>query len=121
MMGCIELKGLEFKAYHGYYDEEQEKGNQFKLDVLLEVDFQKAAEADDLTYTIDYQEIYGIVTRHMQIPSRLLEHVVDNILNELKVRFVRAERIEVKLYKLNPPIGGACEAAVVSNSFIRQT
>lgn len=120
-MGCIELKGLEFKAYHGYYDEEQKRGNQFTLDVSLEVDFQKAAESDDLTYTIDYQEIYAIVTHHMRIPSRLLEHVVDNILLELKDRFKKAERIEVKLYKLNPPIGGPCEAAIVSNSFVRQT
>jgi dihydroneopterin aldolase len=118
-MGVIELKGLSFKAYHGYYDEEREKGNQFLIDVLLEVDFTKAARADDLNHTIDYEGVYAVISHHMVIPSRLLEHVVNNILEELKEKYPQANRIEVSLSKLNPPIGGPCHAAVVRETYTR--
>ncbi len=118
-MGFIELRGLQFKAYHGYYDEERERGNQFEVDIVLETDFSEAAAYDVLDGTIDYEDIYKIVQEHMQRPSRLLEHVVDNILNEIKQNFDAVSFAEVKVYKLNPPIGGPCRAAIVSNTFRR--
>lgn len=118
-MGLIELRGLQFKAYHGYYDEERERGNQFEVDIILETDFSVAAVSDDLNGTIDYQDIYKIVQDNMQRPSRLLEHVVDSILTDIEQKFVAVLFAEVKVYKLNPPIGGPCRAAIVSNSFRR--
>lgn len=118
-MGFIELRGLQFKAYHGYYDEERERGNQFEVDIVLETDFSEASAYDVLDGTIDYEDIYKIVQEHMQRPSRLLEHVVDNILNEIKQNFDAVSFAEVKVYKLNPPIGGPCRAAIVSNTFRR--
>lgn len=117
-MGRIELRGLRFKAYHGYYDEERERGNQFEVDVILETDFRQAALDDDLQGTIDYQDIYRIVQEHMQHPSRLLEHVVEKILEEIR-KLPQVTYAEVRLFKLNPPIGGPCYAAVVSDSFKR--
>ncbi len=118
-MGRIELRGLSFKAYHGYYDEERQRGNQFEVDVLLELDFSGAATDDDLAKTVDYQDIYRIVEAHMKRPSYLLEHVVDKILYEIRDKFPIVSSAEVRVYKLNPPIGGPCKAAIVSNSFSR--
>ncbi len=118
-MGQIELRGLKFTAYHGYYDEERARGNQFEVDVILQVDFSEAARKDDLSGTVDYQDIYRIVSLHMQQPSRLLEYVVDKILRDIEDSFPSVRQAEVKLYKKNPPIGGECDAAIVSDRFSR--
>ncbi|RZK29989.1 MAG: dihydroneopterin aldolase, partial [Hymenobacter sp.] len=32
-MGQIALEGLEFFAFHGYYDEEQKIGNKYGVDI----------------------------------------------------------------------------------------
>jgi dihydroneopterin aldolase len=35
-MGKITLEGLEFFAFHGYYDEEQKIGNKYGVDITIE-------------------------------------------------------------------------------------
>ena len=35
-MGQIALEGMEFFAFHGYYDEEQKIGNKYGIDLYIE-------------------------------------------------------------------------------------
>ncbi|TRX53798.1 dihydroneopterin aldolase [Fulvivirga sp. M361] len=113
-MGKICLKGLKFKAYHGYYDEERQLGNTFEVKLTVITDFYKAAVNDDLNETVDYEKLYAIVQEEMAIPAKLLEHVVqkiaDRVINECKA----VTKVKVKLSKFNPPIGGECHSSVVS-------
>lgn len=113
-MGKICLKGLKFKAYHGYYDAEREQGNLFEVDITVKTNFHKAATDDELSHTINYEDLYSIIKEEMDKSSKLLEHVVqlivDRVLDELK----GVKWVEVILSKLNPPIKGDCERAVVS-------
>lgn len=37
-LGTISLEGLEFFAYHGFYDEEQKVGNKYSLDITIHTD-----------------------------------------------------------------------------------
>lgn len=112
-MGLISLKGLKFKAYHGYYDIEREQGNLFEVDITVKTNFHKAAVNDQLSQTVDYEDLYTIIREEMEKSSKLLEHVVqsivDRVINEHQVKWV-----DVTLSKLNPPIKGDCERAVVS-------
>ena len=112
-MGRISLKGLKFKAFHGYYDIEREQGNLFEVDITVKTNFHKAAINDQLSHTVDYEDLYAIIQEEMEKSSKLLEHVVqsigDRVVSEHKVKWV-----EVTLSKLNPPIKGDCERAVVS-------
>lgn len=113
-MGKISLKGLAFKAYHGYYDEEQEKGNRFSVDIEVSTDFEEAAINDDLNGTVDYEKLYILVQEEMQITSRLLESVVVRIANRVLIGLPIVTEVSVRLSKYNPPIGGACDEAVVT-------
>ena len=115
-MGVITLEGLTFFAYHGHYPEEREKGNEFNVDVTLEVDFPKAAETDDLQFTIDYQDVYKIVTEEMETPSKLLEHVAYRILQKIHLAFPQVHAAGITVAKRNPPIGGPCHQAKVTIS-----
>lgn len=113
-MGKISLEGLRFKAYHGYYDEEREKGNHFEVNISVNTVFSNASLTDDITGTVDYEQLYAIVKNEMRKPSRLLEHVVERIASRVINEIPAADDVEVSLSKFNPPIGGECRAATVT-------
>jgi dihydroneopterin aldolase len=108
----IALEGLEFYAYHGYYNEEQKKGNNFSVDTKVIVQLDPDIN-DDLNGTINYEEIYLIVKKEMAEPSRLLEDVAKRILDKVFLRFENIDYAEVGVSKLNPPIPGKCRQAKV--------
>jgi dihydroneopterin aldolase len=112
-MGLISLEGMEFFAYHGYYDEEQKIGNKYSIDLTIETDLSNAAESDRLKDTINYEELYRLVLEVMQTKHRLLEHVAHDIIEKIKVTFNSVQKVTVGVSKFNPPIGGICERAKV--------
>jgi dihydroneopterin aldolase len=114
MTGTVALEGLEFHAYHGVYAHERSSGNKFQVDVLVETRFEEKAFADDLTGTINYEALYGIVKTEMEKPSKLLETVGHAIAEKILQAFASARHVEVKISKFNPPIGGVCRKASVA-------
>jgi len=105
-MGKIMLEGMEFFAYHGCYKEEQLIGTKFIVDLEVEYNTASAEESDHLHDTLNYQEVYRIVKREMEIRSKLLENVARRILNSLKEAFPEAGKTTLKIAKVNPPLGG---------------
>jgi dihydroneopterin aldolase len=106
------LEGLEFFAYHGYYPEEQQTGTNFLVDVKISTHL-ASSELSDLEKTINYETIYAIVEKEMGITSALLETVAGRILENIFVQIRQAEKVEVGISKLNPPIKGKCSRARV--------
>lgn len=113
MNGRIALEGLEFHAFHGVYPHERESGNWFEVDIAVDTDFSKAAKTDELTGTVDYEAIYRVVKNEMDKPSKLLETVGENIVDEVLLQFPNVSNVELKISKLNPPIGGKAKKATV--------
>jgi len=118
-MQKVALNGLKFKAYHGYYEEEREKGNHFEVDIEVSTNFLEAAENDDLEKAVDYEELYAIVKEEMQIASSLLESVVTRISGRVLKEMPLVEAVKVSLAKLNPPIKGDCKEARVTIERVR--
>jgi dihydroneopterin aldolase len=116
----IILENIEFFAYHGYYDEEQKIGNKYTIDVCVEADLEKAAKNDKLGDTINYEHIYQIIAQEMAIPTRLLEHIAQRIIDALFQKFDEIKSIEIAVGKHNPPIGGVCGKAKVILKQIRK-
>ena len=108
-MGIIKVEGIKIYAFHGCLSEETKIGGNYIVDVHLETDFEKAALTDDLSKTIDYVQVYEIVKSEMPIPSKLIEHVGQRIINKLKSEIISIEQVEVKVTKLNPPMNGNVE------------
>ncbi len=112
----VELIGLEFFAYHGVYEEEQHKGNDFLVNLAVAGNFTKAVNSDELEGTIDYEKLYDVVSEEMQIRSKLLEHVAGRILNRITKGHPEIKEVTISIEKLNPPIKGKCKATKVSIS-----
>jgi len=105
-MALIEIEGMEFYAFHGHFAVEKIAGNRFLVNLMIEVDCSKAGLTDRLEDTLDYQKAYLIVKEEMAIPSDLLEHVAQRIINRIKAEFPESQKVLVKVSKMNPPMGG---------------
>lgn len=113
-MGKVALEGLEFFAYHGYYEEEQKLGNKYEVNIEVETNLQKAAHDDTLSGTINYETIYKIVNEEMLIPSKMLEHVAGRITARALKTFPEITGVNVEISKFNPPVKGVCRKAKVT-------
>ena len=114
-MSKITIENMEFYAYHGHFEEEQKIGTWFSLDLIMDVDTSKAELSDELEDTVDYSAVYQVVKEQMMIPSKLLENVGRRILNTIKERFPEVKDAQLKVRKMNPPLGG--KMAFVSLEF----
>lgn len=113
-MGQIALEGMEFFAFHGFYDEEQKIGNKYGVDLYIDTDLRRAAESDDLHQTVNYEVLYKLVLAEMKAPARLLEHLGHRIIDKVYDKFPFVALVKVQVYKYNPPLGGICKWAKVS-------
>ena len=114
MNGRVALEGLEFHAFHGVYPHERESGNWFEVDIAVETDFSEAAQSDELAGTVNYETLFRMVKEEMEKPSRLLETVAEKIVDDVLKALPSVKSVELKISKLNPPIGGKCKKATVS-------
>ena len=103
-----------FFARHGCLERERLDGNSFKVDFACDWDTSAAESSDDLADTLDYSRVYGVISRQMETPSMLLEHVAGRIADALVEEIPELEHFEISVYKKNPPVGGECEWAKVS-------
>lgn len=113
-MGKISLEGMEFYAHHGHYEEEQERGNKFVVDLHFETNSTKAATTDELSDTVNYEDVYEIVKEQMAARSKLLENVAQRIVDALKAKFTEITALELKLSKLNPLLKGIVQKVSVT-------
>jgi dihydroneopterin aldolase len=113
-MSLIEIKGMEFYAFHGHFEVEKIAGNRFVVTLNIEADLSKAGLTDRLEDTLDYQKAYMIVQKEMAIPSDLLEHVCQRIISRIKSEFPEVNKVSVKVSKINPPMGGQIERVSVT-------
>ena len=105
-MGIIEIEGMEFYAFHGHFKEERIVGNKFLVDLILEVETDKAAKSDSLEDAVNYQQAYNIVKAEMTEKSYLLENIAQRILDKLHKELDGIKKATVKVRKINPPMGG---------------
>ena len=106
MQHIIEVNGIKCYAHHGCLPEETAIGGHYIVDVKMHTNFSIAALEDDLSQTINYVTVNKIVVEEMALPSKLIEHVGQRIVNRLKEDLATIETLRVKIIKLSPPING---------------
>jgi len=110
----VALEGLEFYAYHGFYEEERKIGNRYSVDIEVTTSFDKAAQQDELSGTVDYGQLYEIVKKRMAIPAKLLEKLGQDIVDKVFDQFPLVSEVKVSVSKHNPPFGGICARSKVT-------
>ncbi len=109
----ILLQGLQYHAFIGVGEQEQVVGNDYVLDLRLGYPFAEAMESDVVDDTLNYADVFNVVSEVMKQPSKLLEAAAGKIVKELCARYKRLESIDLKLVKRNPPMGADCDSTGV--------
>lgn len=103
--GRITLTGVTAYGYHGVLASEKADGQEFSVDLVLEVDLSRAAATDDLTHTVNYAEVAADAVAVLQGPSRdLIETVAGQIADAVLARPL-VEAVEVTVHKPHAPVG----------------
>lgn len=104
---------MHFYAYHGCFQEEQQIGTYFNVDVVLETDTSRAQLTDDISDTVSYLDVYQVIKREMMTPSHLLEHVGERVCSSILAEFPAIGAVSAKVSKMNPPLGGHLDSVTV--------
>lgn len=112
-MGIIKVKNIRVYAYHGCLVEEEKIGSDYRVDVTVKANLSKSAKTDNLNDTVDYVHLNKIVKEEMAVRSKLLEQVVNRILNRILGEIPMVKTAVVSVSKINPPIGGNVESVAV--------
>ncbi|AUC78678.1 dihydroneopterin aldolase [Nonlabens sp. MB-3u-79] len=112
-MHKIQLENVRIYTNHGCLLEEDLIGSEYRVDLQITADLSKSAQTDELLDTVDYVSLHAIIVEEMAVRSKLLEHVAQRILNRIFKEESLVEKAEVKVAKINPPIGGDVQSVVV--------
>ena len=76
----ISLSGLRVRGHHGVFDFERRDGQDFVVDVVLELDLGKAAASDDVADTVHYGELAGRLAEVISgEPVNLIETLAERL------------------------------------------
>ena len=112
-MGKVFLENVQVYAYHGCLPEETLIGSAYRIDLWVDADLSVSAASDKLVDTVDYVTLNACIKEEMVIPSKLLEHVGQRILDRVFEASVLVSAAKVRVAKINPPIGGHVESVSI--------
>jgi dihydroneopterin aldolase len=100
----ITLTGLTVRGHHGVFDFERERGQDFVVDVVLELALGPAAASDDVTDTVHYGELAeALVAVVAGEPVNLIETLADRLVT-VCLGDVRVAAATVTVHKPQAPI-----------------
>ena len=118
-MGVISINDMRFYAHHGCFVQERAIGTHFRVDLTFTTDTSRAELSDNIADTVSYLDVYQVVKAEMAKPSNLLEHVARRVGEAVLAQFAAVEDVRVKVYKLNPPLGGQMDSVSVEVAMAR--
>lgn len=104
MSDRISVIGIRGFGHHGVLESERQTGQEFMVDVELEVATAEAAKFDDLTLTVDYSDVakrvHGFIVGD---PMLLIETLANRIATDL-LTIPRVASVTITVHKPQAPI-----------------
>jgi dihydroneopterin aldolase/2-amino-4-hydroxy-6-hydroxymethyldihydropteridine diphosphokinase len=105
MTDHIVLQGISARGFHGVLDAEKAEGQDFVVDVRLEVDLRRAGRSDLLEHTVNYAQVAADVVALVSGPSMdLIETLAEGIATAA-LRRPLVQAVEVTVHKPQAPVG----------------
>lgn len=99
MQDLVLIEGLAIEALIGVFDWERQIKQRLLIDLELHTDIRKAAETDDLQYTLDYKAISDAVIEHTQHSDYQLIESLAEALAEMIIRDFAVSSLGLKISK----------------------
>jgi len=113
----IVLDGMRFYGFHGVNPEERVQGQEYLVDLAVEMDLSVPGGSDRLEDTVSYAHMYRAVRDVMEgEPRNLLEAAAQSITEKILADFP-VNSVSVRVKKPHPPIRGS----VIENATVEIT
>ncbi len=104
MSDRIELRGLRVRGHHGVFEHERRDGQEFVVDVTLELATAAAAASDDVADTVHYGELATALVAIVEgEPVNLLERLAQRLADRC-LADPRVAAVTVTVHKPQAPI-----------------
>ncbi|MEO8555842.1 MAG: 2-amino-4-hydroxy-6-hydroxymethyldihydropteridine diphosphokinase [Actinomycetota bacterium] len=105
MTDHIVLQGISARGFHGVLDFEKTDGQDFVVDVTLEVDLRRAGRSDLLAHTVSYAQVAADIVDVIAGPSLdLIESLAEQIA-ATALRRPLVQSVQVTVHKPQAPVG----------------
>jgi len=101
-MLTIHLHKLLFHSFHGVFEEEKLLGNEFEINVDIELDCNE--HITNLSQTVNYVSVYCCIKERMQLPTPLLETVAQDLIKAIHQMDEKISSVSITIKKTAPPI-----------------
>lgn len=109
----VEVLGVKVFGFHGVFEEEKTKGQEFVVDVRLYLSLRTAGQSDDVQDTVNYAEIVKLIEERVQSPSvNLIETLAEQIANAC-LGFEIVDKVRVKVHKPHAPLSASFDDVAV--------
>ena len=105
MNDLICITGIWGFGYHGVFDHEAKNGQDFFVDLEINLDLSRSSVSDDLKDTIDYSALADVVVEEIAGERvQLIERLAGRIADRIKNGHPEISRIAVTVHKPKAPI-----------------
>ncbi len=105
MSDQILLTGIHGFGYHGLFEHERINGQDFYVDVALNIDLSAASISDSIEDTVNYAEITDlVVTQIVTDPVLLIEKLAGRIAEKILNTYLKVHAVKVTVHKPQAPV-----------------
>lgn len=105
MSDKISIKGIKGFGYHGVFDFEKRDGQDFFVDLDIDIDLSRASNSDVLTDSVDYSLLTAIAKEAIEnLQFDLIERLAGFLADTIKENFPTVEKIAVTVHKPSAPV-----------------
>ena len=114
MSDQILLTGIYGFGYHGLFETERKNGQDFFVDVILNINLQAASLSDSIDETVNYAEITDLVVSEITTnPVSLIEKLAGRIAERILSSYSKVNFVSVTVHKPQAPVSASLKDIVV--------
>lgn len=105
MSDKISIKGIKGFGYHGVFDFEKRDGQDFFVDLDIDIDLRAASNSDRLSDSVDYSLLTAIAKEAIEkLRFDLIERLAGFIADTICENFPAVQSIAVTVHKPSAPV-----------------
>ena len=106
MSDQITITGIHGYGHHGLFENERSNGQDFYVDLILNLDLSQAAQSDAIEDTVNYAEITELTHKEITTnPVNLIEKLAYRIAERILSSHPKVKAITVTVHKPQAPVG----------------
>lgn len=105
MSDQILIDGIHGFGYHGLFEHERINGQDFYVDIVLDIDLSLPALSDAIADTVNYAQITDLVFEEITTnPVTLIEKLAGRIADRILYSFLKVNSVTVTVHKPQAPV-----------------